>query len=273
MPRRYLEQLVIGLKNASLIRGVSGKVGGYCLTKPAGEIKIGAIIESAIGPVNIVDCVSDPRQCLKADVCECRLLWTLINGCISDVLNEFSLADMLDKKWYRLMSRQIMAAARRIDPPCANRDQPPPEERHNDDGKKDQGESDPDREGRHHHPRGGRVRVLCTPDLQLGSGFGNAIALRAGPASRRSSGRSAPRTPAWSPPPPETSRRSTSSTPCRPVPGGGHGAKAEGRHLNALEQAEQRGSSDSRSRPWAPVSTASRWTSAPTSPWPPSATT
>ena len=108
LPRRYLEQLVIGLKNASLIRGVSGKVGGYCLTKPAGEIKIGAIIESAIGPVNIVDCVNDPRQCLKADVCECRLLWVLINGRIADVLNEFSLADMLDKKWYRLMSQQLM---------------------------------------------------------------------------------------------------------------------------------------------------------------------
>jgi len=107
MPRRYLEQLVIGLKNASLIRGVSGKVGGYCLTKPAGEIKIGAIIESAIGPVNIVDCVNDPRQCLKADVCECRLLWAVINGRIVDVFNEISLADMLDKKWYRLMARQL----------------------------------------------------------------------------------------------------------------------------------------------------------------------
>ena len=107
LPRRYLEQLVIGLKNASLIRGVSGKVGGYCLTKPAGEIKIGAIIESAIGPVNIVDCVNENRQCLKADVCECRLLWVLINGRIADVLNEFSLADMLDKKWYRLMSQQL----------------------------------------------------------------------------------------------------------------------------------------------------------------------
>jgi Rrf2 family protein len=107
LPRRYLEQLVIGLKNASLIRGVSGKIGGYCLTKPAGEIKIGAIIESAIGPVNIVDCVNDPRQCLKADVCECRLLWAVINGRIVDVFNEISLADMLDKKWYRLMARQL----------------------------------------------------------------------------------------------------------------------------------------------------------------------
>lgn len=107
LPRRYLEQLVIGLKNASLIRGVSGKVGGYLLTKPAREIKIGDIIASAIGPINIVDCVNEPRQCLKADVCECRLLYTLINGRIADVLNEFSLADMLDKKWYRLMSQQL----------------------------------------------------------------------------------------------------------------------------------------------------------------------
>ncbi len=108
LPRRYLEQLVIGLKNASLIRGVSGKVGGYCLTRPAGEIQIGAIVEAAIGPVNIVDCVNDPLLCLKADVCECRLLWTLINGRIAEVLNEFSLADMLDKKWYRVMSRRLV---------------------------------------------------------------------------------------------------------------------------------------------------------------------
>src|SRR3989304_1435440 len=108
LPRRYLEQLVIGLKNASLIRGGSGKVGGYCLTKPAGEIKIGAIIESAIGPVNIVDCVNAPRQCLKADGCEGRLPWGLINGRSADVRNEFSLADMLDKKWYRLMSQQLV---------------------------------------------------------------------------------------------------------------------------------------------------------------------
>jgi len=34
LPRRYLEQLAIGLKNASLIIGISGKGGGYILTRP-----------------------------------------------------------------------------------------------------------------------------------------------------------------------------------------------------------------------------------------------
>src|SRR4030067_738043 len=72
------------------------------------RLTLAPLTASPTGPVNSAECGTNPRRCLKADVCECRLLWTLINGRISDVLNEFSLADMLDKKWYRLMSRQIM---------------------------------------------------------------------------------------------------------------------------------------------------------------------
>ncbi|MBI5526303.1 MAG: Rrf2 family transcriptional regulator [Deltaproteobacteria bacterium] len=52
MPRRYLEQLAIGLKSAGLVRGVSGKVGGYHLTRPPAEIRIGDIVQAAIGPVS-----------------------------------------------------------------------------------------------------------------------------------------------------------------------------------------------------------------------------
>lgn len=40
-------------KSRSPIRGVSGKDGGSCLTKPVGEIIIRAIFELAIRPVNI----------------------------------------------------------------------------------------------------------------------------------------------------------------------------------------------------------------------------
>jgi len=51
--RHYLEEFVICEKNRSPIRGVSGKDGGSCLTKHAGEIIIRAIFELAIRPVNI----------------------------------------------------------------------------------------------------------------------------------------------------------------------------------------------------------------------------
>ena len=95
--RRYLEQLVIGLKNGALIRGKSGKGGGYALAKPAREIKVRQIIESAIGPINIVDCVLDPEMCMKADDCECRMLYHLVNERIRTVLDELVLQDLIDK--------------------------------------------------------------------------------------------------------------------------------------------------------------------------------
>lgn len=94
--RRYLEQLVIGLKNSALIRGKTGKGGGYELARPADQIRISQIIESAIGPVNIVECVRQPEICLKSDFCECRLLYGLINKQIISVLDSVFLSDLVD---------------------------------------------------------------------------------------------------------------------------------------------------------------------------------
>jgi Rrf2 family protein len=88
--------LVIGLKNGALIRGKSGKGGGYSLARPADEIRIRQIIESAIGPINIVECVLQPELCLKSDFCECRSLYGLINKKITSVLDGIVLADLID---------------------------------------------------------------------------------------------------------------------------------------------------------------------------------
>jgi Rrf2 family protein len=92
--RRYLEQLVIPLKNASLIKGLSGKDGGYVLAKPAGQIRVGDIIEATIGPINIVECVRVPDSCKMADSCECRPLYVSLNEKITEALNTITLADL-----------------------------------------------------------------------------------------------------------------------------------------------------------------------------------
>ena len=94
--RRYLEQLVIGLKNGALIRGKTGKGGGYSLARPADQIRLREIFESAIGRINIVDCVMQPEICLKSDFCECRSLYALINSKITSVLDSLVLADLTD---------------------------------------------------------------------------------------------------------------------------------------------------------------------------------
>jgi len=94
MSRGYLEQLAACLKRASLIEGVSGRCGGYTLSRAPKEITIGQIVEAAIGPINIVNCVLEPESCLISDGCECRAVYCVLNEKIGEVLCGFTLADL-----------------------------------------------------------------------------------------------------------------------------------------------------------------------------------
>lgn len=100
--RRYLEQLAMPLKGAGLLRSVAGRRGGYLLALPAEQIRLRQIFEAAIGSINIVDCVEAPELCPKADSCENRLIYLIINQRICEVLDEYSLADLAD---YNRLSR------------------------------------------------------------------------------------------------------------------------------------------------------------------------
>ena len=92
----YLEQLAMGLRRARLLRGVSGRKGGYRLAARTSDIRISDVIEASIGPVCIVDCVGDPSICGRARRCETRALYCLVNRRISEALDALTLADLLD---------------------------------------------------------------------------------------------------------------------------------------------------------------------------------
>jgi len=96
--RGYLEQLALALRNARLLKGVSGRYGGYRLSQPASEITLTRVIEAAIGPINVVDCVDSPDDCPRSDMCECRVVYQLINGRIAEVLDDYTLADLAQGK-------------------------------------------------------------------------------------------------------------------------------------------------------------------------------
>jgi len=96
--KRYLEQIALALKRASLLRAVSGRRGGYYLARPADQITLGDVVEATIGPISIVDCVLYPEECTSADDCEFRLMYILMNQCFTETLNCYTLADLTDKK-------------------------------------------------------------------------------------------------------------------------------------------------------------------------------
>ena len=102
---RYLEQVSISLKNAGLLKAVSGKNGGHLLARSAEKIKVGEIVEAAIGPINVVECVLDADSCMLVDACECRSLYCLINQGIRDAFNSFTLADMAEHRVGKMIKK------------------------------------------------------------------------------------------------------------------------------------------------------------------------
>lgn len=96
--KRYMEQLTMALKSHSLLRGVSGRNGGYVLARPAAEITIGEVLRAVIGPIELSVCVDEPSVCLRAEFCECRLIWLLLDREINRVLNTYTLADLSNHK-------------------------------------------------------------------------------------------------------------------------------------------------------------------------------
>jgi Rrf2 family protein len=103
--RAYLEQVALGLRAARLLRGVSGRRGGYRLAAPPTEITVGQVLEASIGPICVVDCLEEADLCPRSEYCECRLVYGLINDRIAEVLQSYTLADLLDPSWVRALGK------------------------------------------------------------------------------------------------------------------------------------------------------------------------
>jgi Rrf2 family cysteine metabolism transcriptional repressor len=107
LSRRFLEQLAISLKSHSLVTSVCGRKGGYLLARPNDEITIGNVLTAVMGPINLAVCAEDASLCLASEFCECRMIWVLLRERINSVLNEYTLADLLDKDWLETVRAQL----------------------------------------------------------------------------------------------------------------------------------------------------------------------
>jgi len=61
LPQPYLEQILLALKGAGLVRSKRGVGGGYVLSRPAEEIHLSEIISAVDGPITLGD-FGQPHQ-------------------------------------------------------------------------------------------------------------------------------------------------------------------------------------------------------------------
>jgi len=94
---KYLEQLMVLLKSAGLIRSLRGSKGGYVLAQPPGKIKLSEIFDILEGPVITVECVMNESFCARADDCMARPIWSQVHWAVTNILRSMTLQDALDK--------------------------------------------------------------------------------------------------------------------------------------------------------------------------------
>ena len=101
IPAKFLEQILLALKNAGILHSKMGIGGGYHLARPANEISLGSIVRVLDGPLAPVKCVSqmayEPCGCPDEETCGLRLVMGDVRNAIADLLDGTSLADVTQR--------------------------------------------------------------------------------------------------------------------------------------------------------------------------------
>ena len=94
----YLEQLMSPLKKAGIVASARGAQGGYYLAKDPKNILVGDVFRALEGPLALVACIGEDNRipCERIDHCGSAFIWAKIQDAISGVLDEYTVADILE---------------------------------------------------------------------------------------------------------------------------------------------------------------------------------
>lgn len=95
----FLEQIFPDLKKEGLVESKRGARGGYVLSRPALEIRIGDIVRAVDGPISPVDCLeqgNNVSSCSHRDGCRTRFVWEKLRDRINDVLDGVTLGELAE---------------------------------------------------------------------------------------------------------------------------------------------------------------------------------
>lgn len=99
IPIKFLEQILLELREAGYVASVRGKFGGYRLARAPASIHIGDIVRLIDGPLAPIGCVSQSAysrcSCPDEDHCGLRLIMLDVRNAISGILDRYTLADVV----------------------------------------------------------------------------------------------------------------------------------------------------------------------------------
>jgi Rrf2 family protein len=95
-PKRFLEQIMLDLKEQGWVNSVAGVRGGYLLARNPGKITMGEIVRHFDGIIAPIDCVSVSgyKRCSQEPVCRFRRVFLDARNYVTGLMERATLADV-----------------------------------------------------------------------------------------------------------------------------------------------------------------------------------
>ena len=99
LPQPYLEQILLALKGAGLVRSKRGVGGGYVLARAPEDITLSQIVSAVDGPILAGDfgLPHENGACDHEGQCVLLSVWADVGETIRTYLQSYSLADMVER--------------------------------------------------------------------------------------------------------------------------------------------------------------------------------
>ena len=95
--KKYLEIIVKDMVAGKLLKGASGKGGGYKLCRKPDEYPIGEIIELMEGSLSTVSCLAgEKNECPRAKICQTLPMWKEFDEMVHNYFYSKKLSDLVN---------------------------------------------------------------------------------------------------------------------------------------------------------------------------------
>jgi Rrf2 family protein len=116
IPRKFLELILLELKNQGLLQSKKGKGGGYFLGREPHLISVGHIVRVLDGPIAPLPCVSKTaymrcRECRDERTCGIRMVMKEVRDATAKIMDSTTLADMLKRVEAMVIGKESLSFA------------------------------------------------------------------------------------------------------------------------------------------------------------------
>ncbi|MBU1870322.1 MAG: Rrf2 family transcriptional regulator [Candidatus Omnitrophica bacterium] len=98
IPVKFSEQILLELKRGGFVQSKRGKIGGYRLSRPPSQIKLGDVVRFIDGPIEPIACLRRGYVgCNDIKVCVFRGIWQQVANSISKIIDNITFEELVKK--------------------------------------------------------------------------------------------------------------------------------------------------------------------------------